>query len=237
MRWDKAIVHRAQKLRSKGRTYTEINNQLGIRVSKSTFNYWFKDIELPSFYYKRIDRLNQNNLSKALKLAQQVNRRKLEERFRRLKGKNIYLLSKIDKDIGKLLLSMMYLCEGAKYPATRMLKFPSSSPGTIRLFLALFRGCFKIDESKFRGRIQCRADQDIKELKTYWSRVSGINLDQFRIWIDKRTVGKPTRKKNYKGVFVIEYFDVDIQLELQFLSEYLTEQGPVAKLAIASQWH
>ena len=29
---------------------------------------------------------------------------------------------------------------------------------------------------------------------------------------------------------MVEYFDVDIQLELQFLGEYLGEQGPVAQL-------
>lgn len=237
MRWDKEIVYRAQKLRGKGRTYSEINNQMGTDIPKSTLNHWFKGIELPESYYKRIVILNKNNLSKALKVARRVNKKKLKERFLRLRNKNMHLLDLIDKDVGKILLSMMYLCEGAKYPVTRMLKFPSSNPGTIKLFLALFRGCFEIDESKFRGRVQCRADQDATKLKRYWSKISNIKLEQFHVWIDKRTIGKPTRKKNYKGVFVVEYFDVDIQLELQFLSEYLTEQGPVAKLAIASQWH
>ena len=230
MRWDKEIIHRAQKLRGRGRTYSEINSQLGIRVAKSTFNHWFKGIELPRSYHQRLKKLNQNNLSKALKVARRVNRKKLEERFIRLRNKNVSLLDLIDEGVGKIMLSMMYLCEGSKYPTTRMLRFPSSNPGTIKLFLALFRGCFEIDESKFRGVVQCRADQNVVRLKKYWSKVSMIPLNQFRVWIDKRTIGKPTKRKTYKGVFVVEYFDVDVQLELQFLSEYLTEQGPVAQL-------
>ena len=48
--------------------------------------------------------------------------------------------------------------------------------------------------------------------------------------IDKRTINKPTTKKDYKGVFVINYFDVDVQVELQSLGEYLGEEGPVAQL-------
>lgn len=230
MRWDKEIVHRAQILRGKGRTYSEINSQLGIKVPKATFNHWFKGIELPDHYYRRIEKLNQNNLSKALIVARRVNKKILKERFTRLRNKNIHLLDSVDKGVGKLLLSMMYLCEGSKYPSTRMVKFPSSNPGTIKLFLALFRGCFCIDENKIRGIVQCRADQDIDKLKRFWNKISNIKLNQLQVWIDKRTIGKPTKRKTYKGVFVVEYFDVEVQLELQFLSEYLTEQGPVAQL-------
>jgi hypothetical protein len=126
---------------------------------------------------------------------------------------------------------MLYLCEGSKYPTTTQIKFGSSHSNMIRLFISLLRECFELDESKFRGRVQCRADQDTKKLEKYWSNLSHIPLNKFyKTWADSRTIGKPTRKKDYMGVFVINYFDTDIQLELQFLGEYLGEHGPVAQL-------
>ena len=232
MSWDKVVVHGARKLRSRGKTYSEINSILGKNISKSIFNYWFKDIELPDSYYRKIKRINDQNRNESLKVAHKVNQEKLRVRLLGLRDKNKHLIHKIDKDVSKLLLAMLYLCEGAEYPSTRFLRFGSSHPGMIRLFIVLLRSCFNIDETKIRGELQCRADQDVNKLQKYWSNISEISLNMFyTARIDKRTIGKPTKKKDYKGVFCISYFDVDIQVEIQFLGEYLTEQGPVAQLA------
>ena len=227
MRWDKVIVDKARKLRMRGRTYSEINKLLGVNVSKPTYNYWFRDLVLPDSYFRKIERLNKN----AIRMAQKVNREKLGLRLERFKAKNKHLALQIDHQVGKLLLAMLYLCEGSKYPSHRGLRFGSSHPAMMRLFIALLRNCFKVDESKIRGELQCRADQNTKQLQKFWSQVTGIPLSSFYpARVDKRTENKPTKKKDYKGVFVINYFDVDVQVELQFLGEYLGEVGPVAQL-------
>ncbi|KKU35227.1 MAG: hypothetical protein UX85_C0003G0154 [Candidatus Beckwithbacteria bacterium GW2011_GWB1_47_15] len=231
MRWDKVIVHKARKLRTGGRTYSEINAQLGVNVPKSTYNFWFKDLILPESYYKRIEKLNKKNFSKAIRAAQKINREKLMARIDRLRGKNKHLVGRIDKQTGKLLLAMLYLCEGNKYPSHQALRFGSSHPAMLRLFIALLRSCFRLDENKIRGELQCRADQDTRKLQKFWSKVTGISLSRFYpARIDKRTINKPTKKRDYKGVFVVNYFDVEVQLELQLLGEYLGEEGPVAQL-------
>ena len=234
MVWDKVIIEKARKLRLKGKTYSEINSRMSTNISKSTFNSWFKGLLLPTAYYKKIDRLNR----KAVRKARKVNEKKLKLRLLRLKQMNANLINRIDFDIAKLLLAMLYLCEGSKYPSTRNMRFGSSYPGMIRLFMCLLRNCFEIKKEKLRGELQCRADQNTQTLIRFWSKVSGIPLIRFYpSRIDKRTINKPTMKKDYRGVFVINYFDVDIQLELQFLGEYLGEVGPVAHLARALLWH
>jgi len=82
-----------------------------------------------------------------------------------------------------------------------------------------------MDDTKFRVRIQCRFDQSIKDLENYWENITSINRKQFYpTYIDKRTKGKPTLKKDYKGVCTIHYFDRKIQLELIYLADAIIEK-------------
>jgi hypothetical protein len=81
---------------------------------------------------------------------------------------------------------------------------------------------FTLDGSKFRVEILCRADQNLKALVDYWQKITNLDRSLFyKPRIDKRTIGKKTKKKDYKGVCVIDYFDTGIQLELQLLGESL----------------
>lgn len=88
----------------------------------------------------------------------------------------------------------------------------------IGLFLKLLRQCYEIDEKKFRFTLQCRADQNVKKLEDYWSKVTRIPLSQcFKVQIDPRTIGKPSKKKDYKGVCRIDYFSAHIDTELKII--------------------
>ena len=73
---------------------------------------------------------------------------------------------------------------------------------------------------------QCRADQDIKKLEKFWSKITKIPPSQFyKARIDKRTIGKKTLKLEYKGVCRIDYFSADIFTELMKLPRIL-HMGP-----------
>ncbi len=101
----------------------------------------------------------------------------------------------------------------------------------VRIFLEFLRMSFILDESKFHGKIQCRADQNPEELKRYWSKISKIPVEQFsKPGIDKRTLGKPTKRPGYNGVFVIDYYSNSVFLELKFISDIIHKRiitGPV----------
>ena len=57
-------------------------------------------------------------------------------------------------------------------------------------------------------------------IKKFWHKITGISLKQFYpTYVDKRTKGKKTKKKGYKGVCAIHYFDTEIQLELELLAD------------------
>lgn len=115
---------------------------------------------------------------------------------------------------------LLYLCEGSKYPSTRCLAFGNLDPEIIKAFLNLLRKYFHIRENKLRCRIIPRWDQDINELQSFWSNITKIPLGSFYKTIsDKRTKGKVTAKKDYRGVCVIYYCDTSLQFELQSIGE------------------
>jgi len=187
---------KAVDLRTKGYTYSEIQKKLGIRIAKSKLSYWCNKVILPGWYKSKVDKINKNSLKKARLIALDINKIKREKYLSLLKEKNSHLIKKIDVSQQKLLLSVLYLGEGAKY-----------------------------DDSKFRVRIQCRFDQNIRKLEDYWEKVTKIDRKQFYpTYIDKRTQGKPTLKKDYMGVCTIHYFSKEIQIELIFLADAIIKK-------------
>lgn len=212
-----ALKEGARRLRRGGKTYSEIMNILRIKVPKSTMAFWCRGVSLPDWYWRKVNRLNANNLGKAQKAAWLVNKEKTERLVRELESRNKGLIKKLnDEDILKMILATLYLGEGAKWKSHRGLNLGSSDPNIIKLYLKLLKRCYKIKTNKLKCRVSHRADQNIKSLNKYWSRITGIPLTNFyKSKPDPRTVGKPTKKKDYKGVCVITCAGTHIQLELE----------------------
>lgn len=212
------IKEKAIKLRKQGRTYSEIQKGLRIVIPKSTLSGWCSKVELPKEYQEKIRKIILNNAQKGRKIALIVNRRKREEYLKSVEDRNKHLEKSLrNKDIAKIALAMLYLGEGGKNQRGSLL-FGNSDPFVISLFLYSLRYCYSIDESKFRCTLMCRADQNTKRLEKFWSEVTNIPLSQFyRAQQDARTIGKPTKKKDYKGVCKIDYFSSDIYTELMMI--------------------
>lgn len=221
------LKEKAIKLRELGKTYLEIQNSLKTTIPKSTLSYWCKNVKLPKEYQERIQKIVLSNAQKGRAIALIVNRIKREKYLRSVFERNRHLTAILkNKDAAKVALVMLYLGEGSK---TRRgsLQFGNSDPFIISLFLHLLRYCYKIDESKFRCTVQCRADQNIKKLEKFWSNITKISLSQFyKTRIDPRTIGRPSKKLNYKGVCSIDYFSGDVFIELMQIPKII-HKGPI----------
>lgn len=203
-------------LRKSGKTYGEIIKVIGQSIPKSTLSDWCRNIYLNSKQRKKIEKKVKDNCAKGMAVAWVVNKERRQKYLNSIVERNKHL-SKIlkNKDVCKVALSMLYLGEGTKGLTRGSLRVGNSDPFVIDLFLNLMRKCYKIDEKKFRCTVLCRADQNIKKLETYWSDITKIPLSQFyKARIDPRTIGKPTKKLDYKGVCVIDYFSADLFLDL-----------------------
>lgn len=219
MRYEKQLKGRARNLRAKGKTYSEIKTSLKIKMPKSTLSNWCKDIILPKWYQRKIDALNLMNSEKARKLALLTNKIKREILIKQLRNSNKYLSQKIkDKDVLKIILAILYLAEGAKWKSHRGLMLGNTDPTIIKLYIRLLQKCYNIKPKNLKCRISYRADQNIISLQKYWSRLTSIPMENFyKTKPDPRTIGKPTKKKNYKGVCVLTCKGTNIQLELEMI--------------------
>ena len=216
--------NKAQRLRRDGKTYSEIQKIIGISLPKPTLSYWCKDIILPEEHKKRIIELNTGNLARGRAIRILQRREKRKENFLFLQRDFKMTITTLDCYQKKLLLAMLYLGEGGKFIGRAGVMLGNSDPKIIKIFLRLMRSTYVIDEAKFRCTLQCRADQDIVKLESFWSRVANIPLSKFyKAQIDKRTIGKATKKKDYSGVLRVDYFSADIFHELMNLSEILSE--------------
>jgi hypothetical protein len=218
---------RVIKLRKLGKSYPEIRNIVGKNIPKSTLSYWCKGVPLEGQYADRIAELKLKNLKTAQKAAFLANRSRREVYLKNIDERNDHLAILLkDRDIAKIALVMLYLGEGSKDLKRGSLVFGNSDPFIVSLFMRLLRYCYKIDENKFRCTLQCRADQDVKRLEKFWSLITKIPLNLFyRARIDPRTIGKISRKVDYKGVCRIDYFSAGIPLELIRITRVI-HKGP-----------
>jgi hypothetical protein len=211
---------RAKKLRREGKTFQEINHLLNTNIPKSTFSTWFAGIAIPWGIVQKMEKERKKTLQKAQKKAVLAGERKREKYYNELLFRNRDLEKLCDKrEVGRVVLAALYLCEGTKNKRSSMV-FGNSDPHIIKLFLRLFREIFIVDEKKFRCTLQGRSDQDIQQLESFWSSVTGISLDQFyKARIDPRTKGKVLKKPEYKGVCRIDYLSAGVFHEIMAMCE------------------
>lgn len=217
------IRQRAIVLRQCGKTYPEINRILEANIPKSTLSYWCKQIPFSQKYKQRIQNLNLRSLDRARQLAWAAIKRKRQIYLDTLRRHNIKLERTLeDKRVAKIALAMLFWAEGSKTKKGSVV-FGNSDPTMIALFLKLLKVCYPINSVKFRCTLQCRADQNIRKLEHFWSRITQIPLAQFyRARIDARTIGRPSRHKNYKGVCRIDYFSAHVFNDLKIAIEIIT---------------
>lgn len=218
---------KATTLRKQGKTYSEIQKELKKQIAKSTLSYWCRDIILPKKYQKRIQEIVLNNAKKGRNIALIVNKIKREKYIQSIASRNIHLTKVFkNRDVAKIALAMLYLGEGSKYRRGSLM-LGNSDPFIISLYMYLLRYCYNIDENKLRCTLQCRADQNIKKLEKFWSYITKIPLSQFyKARIDPRTIGKPSKKLDYKGVCRIDYFSSELRIEIKQISNIIYK-GPI----------
>lgn len=212
-------------LRKKGKTYNEIRHILKQPIPKSTLSTWCHGFVFTDKHKKRIEKAIRINIRKGRKLALISNKIKREQYLQEVYNR-VSHLGKIfeNKEVAKISLAVLYLGEGSKTRSSIM--FGNSDPIIIALFLRLLRYCYKIDERKFRCTLQCRADQDIKKLEKFWSNVTKIPTGKFyKARVDARTIGKISKKPEYKGVCRIDYFSADLFNELTKIIEVINKAG------------
>lgn len=223
--YTKTIRFRTRDLRKQGWSLGEISLKTGI--PKNTISGWIRDIRLTDGQKERIRQkiIDSGVIGRPLAVKANHEKTKLWKEKIHREVKHFGELAAKSREIGRLICGLLYLCEGAKYPATRCLVLGNSDTRLIRCFVNLLRTSFNIDENKLRCRVMYRCDQNPQELNQYWSAVTEIPLSNFyKSKPDGRTKGKPTSRKDYKGICAIHYLSVDLQFRLQAIGEAIIKK-------------
>ena len=209
----------AIKLRKAGKSYGEIASLLGVS-SKGTLSHWLSSVNLNKRATELIQRKKEKTLIMAQLAARKKNRELREVILQNIRENVRVIKARLENNINsmKLALAFLYLGEGSKWRSHSGLQLGSSDPDIIELYLTLLDLCYKVDRKGLHCYICYRADQDVEKLKGFWSRKTKIPLKNFyQSSPDKRTIGKPTKNKDYKGVCVVSGGSANIQLELEMM--------------------
>jgi len=227
-RYAQDVISQVRKLRSKGKTYSEIIRELQVAIPKSTLSDWCKGIDLPKAYNEKIKLFNIDNLKKGRMIALVSNQIKRETFLKHTSQANVPIAAKIkNRDVAKIALAMLCLGEASKSKGgASSFSLGNSDPRIVQLFIHLLQACFdSFSFDKMRCTVQCRADQNIEELESFWINITGVPRELFYpSRIDPRTIGKPTKKKEYKGVLRVDYFDSKVWIELETLADLVYNQ-------------
>ena len=218
-----ALKNRVIELRKEGKSYSEINSALGVKIPQSTLSYWCHRVTLPENYAEIIRGKIAIGASKGRAIALVTNEIRRKQHLETLKQNNNFAKDLFkNNDVAKIALAMLYLGEGLKWKAGRALRLGSSDPDIVKIYIKLLRQCYGIKSIKLRARIGYRADQDINELTKYWSKITDLPRSSFyKTKTDPRTIGKPTKDRNYKGVCSIHCAGTNIQLELDIIARMI----------------
>src|SRR3990167_2210544 len=110
-----ALRKKVRKLRSRGKTYAEIQEVLDTSLPKSTLSGWCRDMILPNWYNAKIKELNRKSLKKAQAMAWASTKHKRELFLGKVRQEAAQVLRKLDSENLKIVLAMLYLGEGAKW--------------------------------------------------------------------------------------------------------------------------
>ncbi len=208
---DKAI-----QLRKLGKSIRSIESALSI--PRSTLSGWFKNITLSTSQKKILKQQWLDGLKIGRNKAVLWHNKQKANRIGAAKNQALTILKQVNDDDATLELSlaMLYLGEGSK---KNRFSIGNSDPRILKFFVKSIVRLYDAELNKIRCDLNLRADQNIKELKAYWSQKLEIPLSCFRTAsLDQRTMGSKTYP-HYMGVCQVSYPGLALQRRLLFIAE------------------
>ncbi|GAB4219511.1 MAG: hypothetical protein Fur009_6060 [Candidatus Microgenomates bacterium] len=211
--WDEDIKNRAKALRKKGYSYSQLTKKL--KVARSTLHQWVRGVKRP-IKFSNLDRIRW--IKKIQPMAVKANIKKRQKKIKEIisEVKSEVGKLKINLELKKAILSMLYWAEGTKVRG--VLVFANTDPRMILLFITLLRSCYQIDESKLRVRLHLHEYHKEKEVKKFWSELLKIPLTQFLKTYKKQRSKEKTFRQNFGGICFIKYNNV-------YLKEKIVQYG------------
>lgn len=213
------LKQEAIRLRKIGISIPKIAKKL--HIAKSTTSDWVSSVPLPwsiQKYLKNNSKIGQEKGREVMRIRRLIRKKKDDQEAKELILK---LKRSFNKDFWKLLVAILFWCEGSKRHLSGGVGFINSDPYMINQFLYAFRKAFPLNESKFRITLHLHSYHSEKEQIKYWSHITRIPSRQFSKSYIKPNTG--TRKRSgYPGCVSLKYYDSTVAQKLDSLYRIFT---------------
>ena len=191
----------AMSLRRGGYSYSEI--QKFVSVPKATLSYWFKDIKLSEAQLVRL----QKKRNDAIQEGAQIRSKRVNEAIEKIERTSAKDIKDISKRELWLMGVMLYWRERVSdRDVKKGVKFTSSDPHLIRLFLKWLMEVGQLGEADVLCDILIEGDKDLpagrhEKAISYWSEVTSFPQTVFtRVYVQK-TKKKRKKRETKKAEF------------------------------------
>lgn len=190
---------RARELRSEGKTYDQIQVELG--CSKSSISLWVRDLPKPA-------RRSREDASTIARRGWEATLRRREvERQRTKRDAAAELAAMTDRELFAVGVAL-YWAEGSKSKPHRQqerVTFINSDPNVIKVFLAWLR-LLNVPRAHLRFHVHIHESADVSEAERFWIDQVGHDPDAFGKTTLKRhnpTTNRKNTGEHYRGCLVV----------------------------------
>ncbi|MBI4158331.1 MAG: hypothetical protein HY505_01790 [Candidatus Yanofskybacteria bacterium] len=196
MRKDK---EEAFELRRQNKSYKQISCGLGIAIS--TLAGWFKHESWSQEIKNRLSREASLSNPKKLELMAQANRERWKLKHEEYRMAAVKEFEKLKSDPLFLAGIMLYWGEGDKVLKNCIVRLGNSEPEMIRIFNLFLTKSLQISTDKISVWLLLYPDLVDSVQKNFWSKATGLSLDQFKksIYIKGR---HPTKRLSYGVCYI-----------------------------------
>ncbi|MGW5422363.1 hypothetical protein [Streptomyces sp. NPDC003943] len=191
---------RARELRLEGKTYDQIQVELG--CSKSSISLWVRDLPKPERKRTR------EEASAIARKGWEATLRVRDEERRRAKEAAATAVGELSERELFLIGVALYWAEGTKdksYARRERVTFVNSDPGMIGTFLA-WLDLLGVDRERHTYHVMIHESADVSAAERYWAEITGAAPDGFGKTTLKRHNPKTARKNvedDYRGCLVV----------------------------------
>jgi len=212
MRNDK---HIAMRLRREGKSYKEIQRELGIPLS--TLSGWFSNAEWSQNIRKNLESKLGNKLSIAGKRRWKEWRQSAQE-----DGKKTYPQLRVNS----LFIAgiMLYWGEGDNKLENSYVRLGNTNPNMMRLFRRFLVEICQIPEEKLRAGMILYPDLNESVSKDFWSKATGIPKNQF--YKTQYIQGRHPSKRLSNGILQITHCNRQLKEKIAIWIDMFQKEHP-----------
>jgi len=181
-------------LRKRGKSYREIANLAD--VSKNSVSRWCKNLKLPIFVQRILEKKNKQNREIFAKYNLLKHERVQKENLKITKDylQEIHKPSKYEL---KLIGAALYWGEGQRrHSRIIRIDFSNSDPGMISLFLRFLREIMQIPEERIKPAAYLHKNINKEMAIKFWSKITKIPPKRFRTTIQISRASQRKRPSN-----------------------------------------